>query len=122
MLFAGYELCGSHFAFGFWMLREILDRSFRTTRQVQAALQIDCIALLPLVKVEEAIPVSSSAQKQIGDLSDRQFAQKGASSLVTEAPFSRFAEGIRALKEGMKDNHAAPAEQSKTTETKETKV
>jgi sec-independent protein translocase protein TatA len=31
-------------------------------------------------------------------------------------------EGIRALKEGMKDNTAAPTEQAKTTESKEPKA
>jgi sec-independent protein translocase protein TatA len=31
-------------------------------------------------------------------------------------------EGIRALKEGMKDNASAPAEQAKTSESKETKA
>ena len=31
-------------------------------------------------------------------------------------------EGIRALKEGMKDNPPAPTEQSKSTESKETKA
>lgn len=31
-------------------------------------------------------------------------------------------EGIRALKEGMKDNPAAPADQTKTPDSKETKV
>ncbi|HVI09425.1 MAG TPA: twin-arginine translocase TatA/TatE family subunit [Candidatus Binatia bacterium] len=31
-------------------------------------------------------------------------------------------EGIRALKEGMKDTPAAPAEQAKTTESKDTKA
>jgi succinoglycan biosynthesis transport protein ExoP len=97
MIFA--MLGGVALGFGGGMLREILDRSFRTTRQVQAALQIDCIALIPRIKIDREVG-SLSKQKLIGDSSDRRIAEKGtgALQLMAKAPFSRFAEGIRALK------------------------
>ena len=43
-------LGGLALGIGFGGLREILDRSFRTARQVQAALQTECLAIVPLLK------------------------------------------------------------------------
>ena len=43
-------LGGFAFGVGLGMLREIMDRTFRTGRQTQAALQMECLALIPLVQ------------------------------------------------------------------------
>jgi polysaccharide biosynthesis transport protein len=67
VLFAGAVL-----GVGLGILREALDRSIRTMKQLHT-LQTNCLAVLPTVK-------------------------NGPLRLVSEEPFSRFAEGLRSLK------------------------
>lgn len=76
-------------AFGGAYLRELSDRVFRTSSQIEDILQVNCLAVLPAVK--KAAKASSALA---GGLSRRE----ALMAHVVEEPFSRFAEAIRAVK------------------------
>jgi polysaccharide biosynthesis transport protein len=75
-------------------VREVMDRVFRTTGQVETALNAPCVALVPLVNgtvTAESLalpPVGSKAIAHDG----------GVCWVVAERPLSRFAEAIRSVK------------------------
>jgi succinoglycan biosynthesis transport protein ExoP len=90
-------LAGAGLGIGFGVLREAIDRSFRTTKQVQTALQVNCLALIPLVK-DGSRDGRSTGQEYIREPNASRFTRTTGLRFVAEAPFSRFAEGIRAIK------------------------
>src|SRR5215469_6964278 len=74
-------------------IREAMDRVFRTTGQVQTALNAPCVALVPLVDDAStagspALPIGSKVIPRDG----------GVCWAVAEQPLSRFAEAIRSVK------------------------
>jgi len=82
---------------GLGLLRDIMDRVFRTGEQLEAALQTPCIALVPLVKLGLAkqSPHEKMAYQAVG--------QQGVASdavfrTVVDSPLSSFTEAIRAIK------------------------
>jgi succinoglycan biosynthesis transport protein ExoP len=92
---------------GIGMVRDISDRVFRTTDQVEKCLQTDCITVVPLVK---APPLAAGAASKVAARPpDRgeTAAYDGAGMVsrdhsllwtIVDSPFSRFAESIRAIK------------------------
>jgi len=101
-------LGGMAFGVGLGILRQILDGSFRTGRQGQAALQMECLALIPLVTGDRQAR-QSIKQKLLGtardldlitDLQSRRIVSEASNifRLVSDDPFSRFAEAIRGIK------------------------
>jgi succinoglycan biosynthesis transport protein ExoP len=101
-------LGGMAFAGGLGMLREILDRSFRTSRQTQAALQMECLALIPLVtqnreadeEIKQKVLGTRGGRDLINDPRSRRIISEASNlfRLVSDDPFSRFAEAIRGIK------------------------
>lgn len=95
-------------AFGF--LREIMDRVFRTSAQIEAALQIPCLSLVPLLRASEQRKLARATAKaekmlaRAGSAIDkgsgpRTLSRKPAMCwAATTMPLSRFAESIRAVK------------------------
>ena len=86
---------------GIGLLREMLDRVFRTSEQIERSLGASCIALVPAVKSEAVSNSPSNLPDQTSHPPD------GRKNIVTrsnifrsvcESPFSRFAEAIRSLK------------------------
>src|SRR6266478_1977341 len=85
-------------ALGF--LRDIMDRVFRTSAQLETTLNLSCLSMVPLLK--------DSKQKKPPPLAavqgDREFAQRTLSRssemywAATAMPLSRFAESIRSIK------------------------
>jgi succinoglycan biosynthesis transport protein ExoP len=85
-------------ALGF--LRDIMDRVFRTSAQVESTLNLSCLSMVPLLK--------DSKQKKPPPLAavqgDRELAQRTLSRssgmywAATAMPLSRFAESIRSIK------------------------
>jgi polysaccharide biosynthesis transport protein len=101
-------LGGIAFGVAFGVLRQILDRSFRTGKQGQAELQMECLALIPLV-TSDRHSNRSIKQKLIGrapdfdlitDPQSRRIISEASNifRLVSDDPFSRFAEAIRGIK------------------------
>jgi polysaccharide biosynthesis transport protein len=82
---------------GIGWLREFWYRVFRTSKQVEAVLGKDSIALLPLLKISK----KSRRDQGTGSQSDDQrIIVRGHDPWwsVVDAPFSRYAEEVRAIK------------------------
>jgi succinoglycan biosynthesis transport protein ExoP len=84
-------------------LRELSDRGFRTTNQVETRLKTECIAMLPVIKTNGK--EAGRSDRKIGK--ENQENLKPARTLaadvhilrhVIDSPFSPFAEGLRAIK------------------------
>jgi succinoglycan biosynthesis transport protein ExoP len=96
-------------AFGF--LRDLSDRVFRTTEQIEDRLKADCISVVPLVedrsKVKEVLltPLAGSQP------ADQHVITADQSLLwtVAHSPLSRFAESIRAVKIAIDSNKVVKA-------------
>jgi exopolysaccharide transport family protein len=85
-------------ALGF--VREIMDRGFRTSAQIEARLQLPCLSLVPLLKHRKVKKTSALATIQ----ADRESGQRtlsrssGTYWAAMAKPSSRFAESIRAIR------------------------
>jgi succinoglycan biosynthesis transport protein ExoP len=91
------------------MLRDISDRVFRTTRQVEDLLQADCISMVPLVKdakLGESEPNADANKRAVAPAVARDGSLLWA---VVDSPFTRFAESIRAVKVALDLNKAVKA-------------
>jgi succinoglycan biosynthesis transport protein ExoP len=96
LLVAAISLAGGlMLAFGAAQLRDLSDRVVRTTSQVEAALQANCIAVLPIVQ-GRIDPSRWSFADKVDESGTRTIARDDWS--VMDDPFSRFAEGIRSIK------------------------
>lgn len=87
-------------SFGVASLREIWDRVFRSSEQVEEALNTNCLAMLPrlnappaLSEERRAAEVSASASSEIGLMQLQPMLNH-----VLDEPFSQFTEGLRAVK------------------------
>ncbi len=85
-------------ALGF--LREMMDRGFRTSEQVEAALHLPCLSLVPLLRDLEQKESSRSAVAQVSpDVSERRLSRSGGIHWqVSAMPLSQFAESIRSIR------------------------
>ncbi|HJP67373.1 MAG TPA: polysaccharide biosynthesis tyrosine autokinase, partial [Sphingomicrobium sp.] len=88
---------------GLGFFREIMDRVFRTPDQIEAALGLPCVAVVPLLQAS-----TPNTLKAIGAVpSDRECGQRIISTAspvhraVVNTPLSRFAESIRCIKLGI---------------------
>jgi succinoglycan biosynthesis transport protein ExoP len=98
---------GLMLSLGIAMFREILDKVFRTSTQVENILRTNCLAILPIVKsaATKAVPPddrmrSESARQRIIIRNDKLF------WYVVDQPFSRFTEAIRSIKVAIDVNGA----------------
>lgn len=93
-------LGGMAFGVGVGLLRENLDRRFRTTAEVESALRKDCIALVPLVRSDRYGGVSEPRRPANGDMPPLRLIRRGASAFrnVFDEFSYRFVEGIGAAK------------------------
>jgi polysaccharide biosynthesis transport protein len=79
------------------LLRDMMDRVFRTPSQIDEVLRIPCLAVTPLIKTAE--PEQSRRKNAIGNLDQRELVREsGVLGTVIDQPLSRFAEAIRAIK------------------------
>jgi succinoglycan biosynthesis transport protein ExoP len=89
-------LCGMLGGFGVALFRELSDRVFRSGKQVEDILQVNCLATLP--KVKSAAPPASAVDMP-GHMADSgQVFMPSIYRHVVEVPFSQFAEGLRSVK------------------------
>jgi len=83
---------------GVGFVREVMDRVFRTTGQVETALKAPCVALIPLVEAA----LSSEAvdgHELLGPVESKSIVRDGSVYwMVAAHPLSRFAEAIRSVK------------------------
>jgi len=97
-LFGGIALGG---ALGF--AREMRDRGFRTTAQIEERLRLPCLSVIPLLKqrqVKKATRKSALAAGQADRASGQRMLSRGSGTCwaATAMPSSRFAESIRSIR------------------------
>jgi uncharacterized protein involved in exopolysaccharide biosynthesis/Mrp family chromosome partitioning ATPase len=80
------------------LLRELMDRAFRTSGQVESALQIDCLAVVPTFKKRKFSIAAHRDPDAAGLVRRTIIRDKKAIWNVTDAPSSAFAEAIRSLR------------------------
>jgi exopolysaccharide transport family protein len=84
---------------GLGLFRELMDRVFRTSAQIESTLGLPCLSLVPALRSEKA-----STSKAASWSSDHDMRQRKISSgsifhrTVVGRPLSRFAESIRGIK------------------------
>ncbi|CCD95548.1 putative exopolysaccharide polymerization protein, ExoP-like [Bradyrhizobium sp. ORS 375] len=97
-------LGGLAFGGGLGLLRELRDRSFRTTNQVEDRLRLPCLSVVPLLKHGEVNRITSrtaadGVNKTAAESSERLVSRGSGTCWAASAmPSSRFAESIRSLK------------------------
>jgi succinoglycan biosynthesis transport protein ExoP len=90
---------GGILGFGAGLLRELTDRVFRTSGQIEATLHRDCIAVVPAVKTSSILDPESERAFEASQFGGRIIRRDdGPCWNVLEAPFSRYAESVRAIK------------------------
>lgn len=85
------------------LLRELKDRSFRTTSQIEDRLRLPCLSVVPLLRSREVKRVTRNAARAgghtTGDTGQRMVTRGiGTCWAATAMPSSRFAESIRSLR------------------------
>jgi polysaccharide biosynthesis transport protein len=101
-LFGGIGLGG-----GLGLVREMMDRVFRTSGQVEAELGLPCLAVVPMLQAttgtsKAAEPAPSRANSPNDQEVARTVSTASASHWgVVNMPLSRFAESIRSIKLGI---------------------
>ena len=98
LILAAATMGGLVLGLGLALLREISDQMFRTGKQVEAQLNTECMALVPMIEPSaKAAPVSTKA---VADPAGSKIISPNVGLLryVIESPLSPFAESIRAVK------------------------
>lgn len=90
---------GLMLAFGFAAARELSDKVFRTSRQVEDILRTHCLAVLPLLKKDSAAKRPAGAERKAPPGGQRTI-QRNEKLFwyVIDSPFSRFTEAVRSMK------------------------
>jgi succinoglycan biosynthesis transport protein ExoP len=92
--------CGAAFA------RERLDNVFRTPKQIEQALGIECLGILPAIEAKSGRRRTAAS---VEELAGRSIAQDlGIARQVVLTPFSRFTETVRAIKVAADTNVTSP--------------
>ncbi|SFP81275.1 succinoglycan biosynthesis transport protein ExoP [Bradyrhizobium sp. Ghvi] len=91
IVLAGAVLAGLLLGFGSAMARELTDRVFRTTGQIEEQLGSNCVAILPAVGVPASMALTDK-------LARKDPLQPDLLRYVVGNPLSRFSEAVRSLK------------------------
>lgn len=88
-------MAGLGLGIGLGLLRDLMDRVFRTSPQLESTLQLPCLSLVPLLK-DVAPP---AAERLPSPVKARTISRRSATYwAATTMPLSRFTESIRAIK------------------------
>jgi polysaccharide biosynthesis transport protein len=81
------------------LLRDVMDRVFRTSAQIEGALELPCLSLVPLLRAPNPPKPTSGSYQADEDLRQRTVSTTPAiHRSVIDMPLSRFAEAIRSIK------------------------
>jgi succinoglycan biosynthesis transport protein ExoP len=83
---------------GLGVLRNMMDRVFRTGDQIESVLGVPCVALVPLIKKGPKRSQTPPEGRVAFDRSRTLYRDAGIFWTVVDAPLSGFAEAIRTLK------------------------
>ncbi|MEY9986007.1 succinoglycan biosynthesis transport protein ExoP [Bradyrhizobium yuanmingense] len=92
IILAAALLGGLMLSFGAAMARELTDKVFRTTGQVEQQLGANCVAILPALGATAGLPLNSKFGKT------RDNPRPDLLRYVVDNPLSRFSEAMRSLK------------------------
>ncbi len=81
---------------GLGILRDLMDRVFRTAKQLEAQLQVPCVALVPLVK--NLLKNEKANHQAIANYPKQTSQEVAVFRTVVNSPLSGFAEAIRSIK------------------------
>lgn len=99
MILALGALAGIAFGTALGLLRDLMDRVFRTSGQVESTLQLPCLAMTPLLDVSNMAKVSSGEARAPDDQRQRLLSTRpSVERAVIDMPLSRFAEAVRSIK------------------------
>lgn len=92
-------MSGLAFGIALGLLRELMDRVFRTPTQIEAALELRCLSLIPALRVPMQLNPTAAVRQSDQDLQQRAISKVSAiHRAVIDVPLSRFAEAIRSIK------------------------
>lgn len=99
LIVLGVTLAGGlMLSFGIAMFRELSDKVFRTSRQVEELLRTHCLAVLPIIK-QSTQKASAGEDERKGGAPPRTLRRTDKMlAYVVDSPFSRFTEAIRSVK------------------------
>lgn len=94
-----YGAIGLMLGFAVGKLRELSDRVFRTTDQLESVLQTNCIGIIPALAPDQANRPKLAVKPKSGPPAERVIARgDNVFWQVVDGPFSRFAESVRSIK------------------------
>jgi capsular exopolysaccharide synthesis family protein len=81
-------------------LRDVMDRVFRTSAQIEAALRLPCLSLVPLLRPSKARKPAPDGPRQLDQSPPQRTisTRAGIHWAIIGMPLSRFAESIRSIK------------------------
>ncbi len=92
------SLGGMVLGFGIGMLRDLSDRVFRTSGQVESLLQTDCIALVPLLTGDEKSDGPDILKTNVGPSNPKtERAGQNITSTIASSLLSRSSEAVRSF-------------------------
>ena len=90
---------GLAFGIGLGLLRDIMDRVFRTSAQIESTLELPCLSLVPLLRGLKPDKQTTRSEQGDDDLRRRFISTHSAiHRAVVGMPLSRFTEAIRSIK------------------------
>jgi exopolysaccharide transport family protein len=81
---------------GLGLLRDLMDRVFRTSAQIESVLELPCLSMVPLLSGRKQS--ANSSNQADNDLRRTVSARSAVHNTVVNVPLSRFAESIRSIK------------------------
>ena len=92
---------------GLALLRDLMDRVFRTSSQVETVLELPCLSLVPLLPARKSPKPPARLQKTDDDVQQRIASSPTAiHRTVVGMPLSRYTEAIRSIKLAIDHNPA----------------
>ena len=90
---------GLAFGIALGLLRDLMDRFFRTSAQIEAELELPCLSLVPALRVPKQPNPTAGARQDDQDVRQRTISTGSAiHHAVIAMPLSRFAEAIQSIK------------------------
>lgn len=84
---------------GLGLLRDTMDRVFRTSAQIESTLELPCLSLVPLIRNQSPPKQATLAQQTDEVLRHRTITTNSAIlNAIVDTPLSRFTEAIRSIK------------------------
>jgi succinoglycan biosynthesis transport protein ExoP len=84
---------------GLGLLRELMDRVFRTSAQIESVLELPCLSMVPLMGAAKPDKAAASPDEADDELRRRIVSSRpGVHNAIVNMPLSRFAEAVRSVK------------------------